>query len=404
MIVIASVLCGRIFALEPEEVLIIANADIAESGEIARHYSRRRAVPEHNILELPLGAKLSETISRKDYQDRLAKPILQKFYTGGLLGKIKCLLTVYGVPFKVAGRGLLPGRHDELRELEGLADKETEKIEQLKQKKATSTRAYKQANERLARLNLRIDLLNGKETGASVDSELGLALFGEYELYRWQPNALKHDPSGANVTTLMVSRLDGPSPEIAKGLVDKALAAEETGLKGTAFIDSRGLTSRDLYGDYDRSLRNLAAFTRSKMGMPAKEERTRKLFAPDSCPQTAIYCGWYSVRKYVDAFEFVDGAVGYHIASFEAVNLRDPRTGQWCASLLADGITATLGPVAEPYLHAFPEPREFFGQLYEGKCLVEAYYHTKPFNSWQLLLVGDPLYKPFKNGVKDARD
>lgn len=140
------------------------------------------------------------------------------------------------------------------------------------------------------------------------------------------------------------------------------------------------------------------------MGMPAKEERTRKLFAPDSCPQTAIYCGWYSVRKYVDAFEFVDGAVGYHIASFEAVNLRDPSTGQWCASLLADGITATLGPVAEPYLHAFPKPREFFGQLYEGKCLVEAYYHTKPFNSWQLLLVGDPLYRPFKNGVKDARD
>ncbi|OHB81267.1 MAG: hypothetical protein A2Z38_01740 [Planctomycetes bacterium RBG_19FT_COMBO_48_8] len=61
-----------------------------------------------------------------------------------------------------------------------------------------------------------------------------------------------------------------------------------------------------------------------------------------------------------------------------------------------DGITATLGPVAEPYLHAFPEPRTFFPKLYEGNCLVEAYYRTKPFNSWQMLLIGDPLYRPFK--------
>ena len=412
MILITSICCGRTFALEPEEVLIIANADIAESVQIARHYSRRRAVPEKNILELSLGADLRDTISRKDYQDRLATPIRKRFYTDGLLGKIKCLLTVYGVPFKVAGRGPLAGQEDRLRELERQFANETKKIEQLKQKKATSTKAYKEANAALARLKLRIDHHKGRETGASVDSELALALFDPYELYRWLPNVLKKDISGldpvrlaqARVAVLMVSRLDGPSAEIATRLVDKALAAEVTGLKGTAYIDSRGLNRKDTYSRYDRSLRNLAAFTRSKMGMPAKEERTQKLFAPGSCPQTAIYCGWYSVRKYVDAFEFVDGAVGYHIASFEAVNLRNPDTGQWCASLLKDGITATLGPVAEPYLHSFPEPREFFGQLYEGKCLVEAYYRTKPFNSWQLLLVGDPLYRPFNNGLKDTQN
>jgi len=61
-----------------------------------------------------------------------------------------------------------------------------------------------------------------------------------------------------------------------------------------------------------------------------------------------------------------------------------------------DGITATLGPVAEPYLHTFPESRAFFPKLYEGNCLVEAYYRTKPVNSWQMLLIGDPLYRPFK--------
>ena len=389
--------CGGAFALEPGEILIIANEDIAESGQIARYYCRKRGVPDKNILALSLGAKLSDTISREDYEKKLAQPIRTAFLKDRLLGKIKCLLTIYGVPTKVGGRGALAGQEDVLRGLRESADKEKEAIEQLKQKRQDRSRAYKLRQTALARLQLKIDHISGKETSASVDSELSMVLFAAYDLYRWQPNVLRKDSLGLSLRTLMVSRLDGPGPEIAKGLVDKAMAAEKTGLKGTAYIDSRGLKGKDLYSHFDRSLRNLAAFTRSKTQMRAIEEATGKLFAPGSCPETAIYCGWYSVRKYVDAFDFVDGAVGYHIASFEAISLRDPNSTQWCPAMLKDGITATLGPVAEPYLHSFPEPREFFGELYEGRCLVEAYYRTKPFNSWQLLLVGDPLYIPFKN-------
>ncbi len=57
---------------------------------------------------------------------------------------------------------------------------------------------------------------------------------------------------------------------------------------------------------------------------------------------------------------------------------------------------ATIGPVYEPYLVAFPRPDGFFAELLEGeRTLVEAYYRTKPFNSWMMVLVGDPLYRPF---------
>jgi uncharacterized protein (TIGR03790 family) len=131
--------------------------------------------------------------------------------------------------------------------------------------------------------------------------------------------------------------------------------------------------------------------------MSVREERTEQLFESGQCPQTALYCGWYSVGNYIDAFEFVEGAVGYHIASWEAVDLRDPNSRQWCPAMLMDGITATLGAVSEPYLHSFPDPQVFFGGLFAGQCLVEAYYRAKPFNSWQLVLIGDPLYKPFKS-------
>jgi uncharacterized protein (TIGR03790 family) len=387
--------CEIACALAPGEILVVANKDVAESMQIARYYCQRRGVPEKNLLALPLGASLKNAISRADYDREIAGPIRGRFVSQKLLGKIKCLLTIYGVPFQVGKRGPLKGMASKLEELQQQVDKVKKRLEQLKQDGWTNSRAYKFGQTDLAKLQLKINLINGNETNASVDSELSMVLVGPYELYRWQPNPLKTETLGLSFQTLMVSRLDGPGADIAKSLVDKAIRAEETGLDGVAYIDLWGRSSKDLYGHYDRCLRSLAVLTAKETRLRVVQEQTAELFKPGSCPRTALYCGWYSVAKYVDAFDFVDGAVGYHIASFEAAGLRDPNSTHWCPAMLRDGITATFGPVAEPYLHSFPEPQAFFGELYEGKCLVEAYYRTKPFNSWQLLLIGDPLYKPF---------
>jgi hypothetical protein len=120
------------------------------------------------------------------------------------------------------------------------------------------------------------------------------------------------------------------------------------------------------------------------------------VFGPGDCPDAMLYCGWYSLRKYVDAFTFVPGAVGFHIASFEAISLKRPNERGWCKGLLEDGVAATLGPVAEPYLQSFPPPADFFGLLLTGEfTLAECYAYTVNFNSWMLMLLGDPLYRPF---------
>lgn len=388
------------FSLEPKQILIIANSDVAASAQIAEYYCAKRGVPKNNILALPLGTNLSDTITRNNYEKQLAEPIRKELYKRMFTDEIKCLLTTYGVPIKVARRGQLKDREGKLKQLETLAEQEKNKIKQLEQSGAADTAAkIKNIKLKLAQLQSEIDFITGKETNASVDSELSMVLSENYELYRWQQNKLKDDVLGIGFNTLMVSRLDGPSFEIIKGLIDKAVSAEKTGLKGTAYFDSRDIEKNKnprSTGYFDQSLRDLANFTRFRTSLTVKEERTEKLFEPGTCPQTAIYCGWYSLEKYIDAFDFVDGAVGYHISSLEAVDLRDPNSSQWCPAMLKDGITATLGAVAEPYLHSFPEPKEFFSELFNGSCLVEAYYHTKPFNSWQLVLIGDPLYTPFK--------
>ncbi len=388
---------SAVLALEPGEILIIANGNRSESLAIAQYYCAKRGVPTENILTLRLGTKLNYTISRANYEKQMAEPIRERLLSPGSGGQIKCLLTTYGVPVKVGGRGPLEGQVDKLKQLRGLAEQEKHELEQLK--KNGSAKQKENANRKLALLQSKINSILGKETGASVDSELSMVLFGNYELYRWRPNILKNNLVDFSFNSLMVCRLDGPQILIAKGLVNKAITAEKTGLTGIAYIDSRGMAEdrkRYSFGYYDQSLRDLAAFTRLRTKLTVREERTEKLFAAGACPRTAIYCGWYSLKKYIDAFDFVDGAIGYHISSWEAVNLRDPNSSQWCPAMLKDGITATLGAVAEPYLHSFPEPKAFFMELYNGRCLVEAYYRTKPFNSWQLVLIGDPLYRPFK--------
>ena len=109
------------------------------------------------------------------------------------------------------------------------------------------------------------------------------------------------------------------------------------------------------------------------------------------------YAGWYSLRKYMPAFTWVRGAVGWHIASFEAHHLRTPTVNEWCVKMLQKGVAATLGAVNEPYLQAFPLPEDFFCLLLTGQyTLAECYWRTVPSASWRLTLIADPLYNPFK--------
>jgi uncharacterized protein (TIGR03790 family) len=387
---------GSACALTPDEVLVIANTDYAASKRLARYYCRRRKIPQRNVIPVRLGTRLRDTISRTDYDRRLAGPVRRIVSTQDDLDKIKCLVTTYGIPFKVGRRPPLSKLQDRLKELTELLEQAKLAINELEAKGQTRSTAYRQRSLRASQLQMDIDRITGRETDASVDSELSLLLGTAYELHRWQPNRLR-STGPQPFKTLMVCRLDGPNYGVAKGLIDKAIAAEQSGLRGVGYFDSRGIVTHDPFGYFDQSVRDAALLTQLRTSLPVREERTPALFQPDSCPQTALYCGWYQLRSYVDAFDFIDGAVGFHIASFEAAHLRDPNSPEWCPAMLMDGITATLGPVSEPYLHAFPEPKAFFLELFNGACLVEAFYRTKPFNSWQMVLIGDPLYRPFKN-------
>ncbi len=247
-----------------------------------------------------------------------------------------------------------------------------------------------------------VDFITYTYADASVDSELSL-LWWDSDLYsvawRWG-NPLFQDAvvNRDDLPILMVSRLDAPTAELAKGLVDRALQAERTGLSGSIYFDARGLQANgaiDTYGLYDHSLREAATLAKTNSSYHVVLDDAEPTMT--AVPNVALYIGWYKLRAYDDVFSFNPGAIGYHMASAEAVNVHDPAERGWCKNALERGITATLGSVGEPYLDAFPEPARFTALLLTGNySLVEVYYLTSRYISWRMVLFGDPLYNPMK--------
>lgn len=427
MLSVLIIACG-VSALEPREVFVIYNRNLPESVKLAKYYASVRKIPRDNLIGIR--TTTNERISRADYLKTVRDPVRKALLTRSRMTRVRCLVTVRGVPlainqiraeverkaYRQAGRrcteckAKLVALRNRLQELGNESPVDVEAVGTLKQEieKGEKNLAALTAARDEALKKLRAK--NG-QTNAALDSELALLFWSPYQLRRWQPNFLRtilvKTPATSNSQiTFMTARLDGPDFKSVKGMINRAVAAEKKGLEGVAYFDARGLKPKgsrpSAYAIHDEAIRQTAEMVKAH-GIKTVLDNRPELFGPGKCPDAALYCGWYSLTKYVDAFDWAAGAVGYHVASGEAISLR--RGNYWCKRMIDDRVTATLGPVNEPYLSAFPDPRAFFGLLLTGKyTLVEVYAETGPWNSWMMTLIGDPLYNPFRKNPKMTLD
>ena len=367
-----------------DEVVVIYNSRLPASKAVAEHYAAARQVPARQVFGF--GLTTNETMTRPDFTELLQKPLAQRLEAARLWrfgevaipatngqpklpetrvveSKIRYAVLCYGVPLKIEPNSLL----DEW--------------------------AAKLTNENL------------RHNEAAVDSELAwLPLIKEkIPLTGPLPNPFYGctNPAIMNCTNglLLVARLDGPTPEIANGLVDKALTAEANGLWGRAYLDARGLATNDTYFLGDAWIKAGAEICR-QLGFETESDTNAATF-PASFPMShiAIYAGWYDGEASgpftLPKVEFMPGAFAYHLHSFSATTLRSP-TQAWCGSLLAKGAACTMGCVYEPYLQFTPNVAYCLQALGGGYTFGEAAWAAQPALSWQTTVIGDPLYQPFK--------
>ena len=380
-----------VFALAPlfvraggDEVVVVYNKHVPESKAVAEYYAKLRQVPARQIYGFTLTT--NEQMSRDEFRDSLQMPLAHKLEDDGLwrfgsvtipatngqperverrivAAKIRYAVLCYGVPLKIAPSSL-----------------------------------FEEFAEKLARNEFR-------RNEAAVDSELAWL-----PLVRMQvpltgplPNPLYlcTNRAALNCTNglLLVSRLDGPTPEIANALVDKALEAERNGLWGRAYFDARGLSRTDTnYFLGDEWMLGGAELCR-QLGLEVETD-TNADTLPASYPMShiAVYAGWYAGDACgpfaQPRVEFMPGAFAYHLYSYSADTLRSA-SRNWCGPLLAKGATCTMGCVYEPYLQFTPNIAFFLQALGNNYTFGEAAWAAQLALSWQNTVIGDPLYTPF---------
>ena len=306
-----------------ETVVVVYNRRMPESKSLAEYYSRRRQVPVDQLFGFDLPE--TETISRRAFREQLQQPLLKLLEERKLFGfvtdvepatrdkpgrvirtlaasKIRYAVLCYGVPVRIPPDNSL-------------------------------------IEEGSSRLKAEL-----RRNEAAVDSELAVLPLDDKKLPIYGPlrnffygvtNAeVLHPTAGL----LMVTRLDGPTVEIARGLIDKAIQAETDGLWGRAYFDVRGLTEGNykLGDDWIRDAEKAARL----FGFDTELDTRPETF-PSSFPMShlALYAGWYDVHVSGPfargSVEFVPGAFAYHLHSFSAATIRTADQ-HWVGPLLAE--------------------------------------------------------------------
>jgi uncharacterized protein (TIGR03790 family) len=359
-------------AFFPEQVAIVYNSTQPESLELAKVYQKARGIPDANLIGLAVSDR--EEISRVEYEETIRKPLRAEFekrqwwklgrvdaeMTIATENRIQVLVCMRGVPLKIAR----------------VAQAGSEPTEPPKELTEMQTQ---HANE------------------ASVDSELAILSWEGHLLNGPLKNAYFEATKSFSAMALpylmLVGRIDGPSLAICKRMIADAIQVEKTGLWGRAYIDLA-----QFYPQGEEWIRATGLLC-TDAGIPVVMNPWKEVF-PKHYPMTeaSLYYGWYEWNvcgPFVKpGFQMKRGAVAVHLHSFSAATVRS-ESANWCGPLLARGAAVTLGNVYEPYLSMTHHFDVLHKRLLEGYTWIEAAYASIPVVSWQGVVLGDPLYRPF---------
>lgn len=342
-------------------MVVYSDAD-SPSKKVAEYYLAKRNIPPQNVCRIKTWSLTNDglsSISWRDYPSMIERPIRKCLLKIGP-DKILYIVFSYDTPYKLTdvpkGAGVAVDQY--------VAD-----VWEDMQPSPTDNPYY-----------------------ARIQSKLSVyPPFQSLADYRAAPGGIR---------VYSVWRLDAATAALARGLVDKAIAAEQTGAAGQACIDRRFGNDIEklpdtMYDAGDWDLFRAGEFLR-QAGIPVTEDTDGAEFgtppAPARCDNAIFYAGWYSLNHYNDAFSWNTGAIGIHLDSGSAA---DPRGGtNWSANALKRGITVTSGALNEPFLPGLPHPDGIVHDLLAGSNVGDAFLRNTAELKWMIINIGDPLYRP----------
>lgn len=173
------------WALEPAEILVLANINAARSIGLANYYMTKREIPQENLVKLWVTD--NETCSRSDYDKKVAGPVRRFIEQKNSERPIRCLVIMYGLPLRVSPPEM---SRAERESMQIMIRKQQDLTNQLNRIKGEKPEDQKNIKEALNDINKKISNLKeaGMRSTSSLDSEIALVLEKDYRLSGWLPN------------------------------------------------------------------------------------------------------------------------------------------------------------------------------------------------------------------------
>lgn len=361
---------------ERRHVLLVVNDRSADSRAVAEHYQRARGLPDAQVVRISVDP--ADSVSRLDYEQRIELPLVAWLGREAAHDRTRFIVLTKGVPVRIAGTA---GR-------------------------------------------------NGSE--GSVDSELTL-LYRRLTRRAVAPQGLVANPyflgeapvaearpfTHARLDIFLVTRLDGFTAADAMALVDRGVAAPPS--EWRVLLDQKAASADDPGNRWlARAAERLEAMGH---GSRVQLERTSE---PLTGGPALGYYSWGSndpaIRPRSLGVTFAPGGLaGWYIGGDARTFAAPPAEGAGgvrgrretyfagapdalAGDLVRAGATGVSAAITDPFLDGAVRPDILFPAYLSGFSLAEAYYLAIPNLSWQTVVLGDPLCRPFPGPPAEAAD
>jgi hypothetical protein len=356
----------------PENVFLVVNAKSQNSLTVANNYIRLRRIPPGNVCYLEWDFK-SEATDVETFRQKILIPALTAISARALANQIDYLIYSSDFPTRIDFVGDMPEDH---------------KKESFLSASLTGLTYLHQYT--LARVpQLYMGFTSNRYT--RTDSIRTSATHGFRSWYGWGSRGELLETGGNHYllsTMLAVTSPRGNTVPEALSYLRRAAEADGTSPKGTIFyMANSNVRSTTRQPKFDAAVAEL-----KKLGIAATIEDG---VVPQRKSDVAGAMMGYSVAPWADSrSKILPGAIVENLTSFGGVF--GEGTGQTVLSdYLRFGAAGSSGAVVEPYANPFKFPAPAIQVHYGRGCsLAEAFYQSVS-GPYQLLIVGDPLCRPW---------
>ena len=399
----------------PENLLLVVNPRSPASMTIANHYVQLRHVPARNVFYLPWNPQ-DQTTDVATFRKKILGPVLATIELRGLTRQIDCVAYSSDYPWAINAQA-------DVDALARLAREATETApgKEGNGKPKPDPKANPKPNPKpqvpsrwpghlrptcslngltylwqpvvTANALAYVGLRNNQYMRRAVPQQKTTPTLGFKSSHRFGPHGEQVDSGGSSyMLSVVLGVTAGRGNSVAEVLdyLTRSAAADGTHPKGTVyFVRNGNIRSRIRQGAFPAAVKGL-----DQLGVAAEVlEGVLPQKKPD-VQGAMIGAAGFDWKK--SGSTILPGAICEHLTSFGGV-MRAGAGQTPLSELLRYGAAGASGTVTEPLAIAAKFPLAMIHVHYARGCtLAEAFYQSV-YGPYQLLIVGDPLCRPWAN-------